>query len=143
MGFIDIQKRIKSINKGSLLKNAIQVHKDEAVEMNVDQLRRGIGIDGNKLTPEYTSPLYAAEKAAQNPLPGFGVPDLILRGDYTKGFEGKVINDEVLRIESTDFKEGFLPKRYPKGQGLTKENKAKFEEEVSKTYVANWFKIAL
>lgn len=143
MGFIDIQKRIKSLNKESLLKNAINEHTGEAIELNKDQLLHGIGEDGRKLTPQYSNPLYAAKKASQNPLPGFGVPDLILSGDYTDNFEAKIVNNAILRIESKDFKEAFLPGRYPKGQGLTPENKEILQENISKTYVSNWFKIVI
>lgn len=142
MGFIDIQKRIKSLDKAAMIKKAVNANSDEAISLNKEQLKHGIGIDGAKLTPEYSNPLYAAKKNAQNPKAGFGTPDLLLKGDFQEGFTTK-ITGEKLTIFSTDFKESFLPKRYPKGQGLTKENTDKLNYDITQTYINNWVKLIL
>jgi hypothetical protein len=64
------------------------------------QLQKGEQSTGEKIKPEYGSPIYASKKYNLNPLAGYGTPDLKLTGEYYKGIGVAIISDTEYAIES-------------------------------------------
>jgi hypothetical protein len=76
---------------------------------------------GHQLTPQYQSKSYARKKYGMNPAPGYGVPDLKLKGDFYRGIAVQVSSGNMV-ITSTDRKTDWLVKgsRLGYGEGVFK-----------------------
>lgn len=141
MGFKDIQKRIKEIDKQKLLEQSAEKNGDVAVKMNKEQLLKGKDSNNEDLE-NYSDLLYAAYKQGLNPIPPFGTPDLKLTGAFHKGFYFNSINDRFI-IDSKDVKRNRLAGKYSTDIfGLNKQNTNTFNVLVTKTYTYEWFKLA-
>ena len=114
-------RHILESNKQSIIELdiAIAAEKNEKklVEINVDQLNKGLLSTGEKITPDY-SPSYAAKK-------GFKTPNLKLEGDFQRGIGIERRND-FLVYDSTDFKSDKLIKKYSENIfGIAPQNRQK------------------
>ena len=110
---------------------AVQEHSNIIIDMNTETLMHGLDADGEKLTPEYRSDEYAAEKNRMNPLPGEGTPDLFLEGNFHSGF---YVKPEKMgwSIDSKDSKRDKLANKYGDDIfGNTKED----EKEINEDYI--------
>ena len=97
-------------NLDIIFQRAIVENQEEILDLNVAQLKTGRDSMGEFLM-EYASPVYAAFKIAWGSKAPFGIPDLVLEGDFTEGFvllpDGNAFN-----ISSTDEKAGHLEAKY-------------------------------
>lgn len=104
----------------------IENTEEEIVELNQEQLYlSGIDAEGNTLD-HYRNPEYSEMKAAMNPNPGAGIPDLNLTGNFYRGFEVSVTKDEFI-LSSTDPKTEWLEERYgEKIFGFTRDSRKRY-----------------
>lgn len=115
--------KFQTLDLESEIPKIIERTGDAIIKRNQDQLIHGLTAKGEEIEPGYYFQQYSLQKQAQNPLPGLGVPDLRLTGDFYKGFNLKVTQD-TFEVDSTDEKAFALQYKY--GEyifGLTKENK--------------------
>lgn len=106
----------------------------ELVDLNVDQLRRGISSTGEPITPSYESDVYADFKQSIGSEAPLGTPDLILEGDFTGDFYTEQKGDQIL-FDSKDPKTPELNSKYENIFTLTPENKEEYLEDNSDKYI--------
>ena len=69
-------------------------------ELVEDQLQGGKLSTGNPIQPAYANAYYAKKKASMNSLPGYGIPDLKVTGDYYAGIGVAIKSEDEYDIES-------------------------------------------
>ena len=90
-----------------------------------DQMLEGKNKKGARIG-RYRSGAYARMKEVMNPLPGFGVPDLRLTGEFFKQIYVD-IRDNTVIVDSTDEKTQSLVNKYGEEIfGLSKNTKSEF-----------------
>lgn len=118
--------RVNKIDLDAAIPELVQQKAYEIITLNQQQLYIGRKSTNAKITPKYAGAYYAKGKAAVNPTPGFGTPDLFVTGAFYKGF-GVVVNSKEYTVNSNDEKASKLELQYGSEiYGLTKENKADF-----------------
>jgi len=124
---VDLQDCFTDINVHREAKSAIGRTSDVIAELNVEQLEAGFTSEGKRLR-KYRNRNYAMFKNAINPLPGFGNPDLILTGSFTKSFQIDVGSDDI-EVVSDDIHN--LAERYGEDIfGLSDDNQEFYNEEI-------------
>lgn len=114
-------------NLPTIFARVIERNSDELIDMNVDQLRKGITKTGESITPGYQSDSYAQYKQSIGSQAPLGTPDLILEGDFTGAFYTERRGDQIL-IDSKDDKTNELDAKYDNIFGLTPGNKSELIE---------------
>ena len=89
---------------------AIVENQEEILDSNIAQLKQGKDSLGNFLM-EYASDAYAQFKKALGSQAPFGIPDLLLEGDFHEGFT-LMRGSGGLFITSTDEKAAHLESKY-------------------------------
>lgn len=118
--------RVNKIDIEAAIPELVQQKAYEIITLNQQQLYTGRKSTNAKITPKYAGVYYAKGKAAVNPMPGFGTPDLFVTGAFYKGF-GVVVNSKEYTVNSNEEKASKLELQYGSEiYGLTKENKADF-----------------
>lgn len=113
MGTIrDLRNGLKKVNLNTLIVNSIDETKGALVEYNRKQLKLGQDSKGLLLSPEYALFDYALRKNLQNPLAGFGNPDLFLTGAFQRGFYATVGFTGIYTLDSSDSKSAGLERKY-------------------------------
>ncbi len=97
-----------------VIQASIQATQPSYIELQKAQLHAGLNVDQQLIgdTTPYASELYAEVKEQQNPLPGFGNPDLYREGHFYDGVETTVTKAKV-KVESRDSKNKKLQEHYP------------------------------
>jgi len=93
----------------------IIVKDKEILQVKYEELQRGVTPLGGPIGFYSTSPFwewYAQEKNDRNPLPGYGVVDLIDTGAFAKGNTVVSLGSGWFTIESTDSKADMLIEKY-------------------------------
>lgn len=138
MGTIfDFNNKIRAVNIKETISKSVEETKDAAVSFVKGQLHYGEDGSGHLLNPKYKSRQYAKKKEAENPIPGFGTPDLFLKGDFTAGIE-EVVNASSysFTIDSTDSKAPKLEGQYGKEiYALNDQNKEYYSTEILKPHL--------
>lgn len=110
----NLRDKWKALPIRQVIQQSIETTQGSFIELQKAQLHAGFNEDGSKIgddTP-YASELYAEKKEQQNPLPGFGNPDLFLTGKTYDGIELE-IDDNAININSRDPKFAKLNAKYP------------------------------
>lgn len=89
---------------------AIVENQEEILDLNIAQLKTGRDSMGEFLW-EYASDEYAAFKKSMGSVAPFGIPDLLLEGDFHEGFT-LIPDGDGFRITSTDEKTAHLEAKY-------------------------------
>lgn len=134
---LDLKEVVEVFNAKQEILDGIANNSDVAVEMNKSQLERGKTSDDDNVSPSYFSSFYASMKNRINSLPPMGVPDLLLTGDFHKGFylDLSKVNQGIFEIDSTDWKTSELTSKYGESIfGLTDENEDVFFNETVMDY---------
>lgn len=108
--------------------NILNANKSYLIELNTSQLVEGKDSHGDSMgtTIPYRSAKYATYKHQINPLPGLGVPDLRLTGDYWDSIRA-IIKARQVQMIATDSKAsqlaryeaiGLAPESYPEVSNL-------------------------
>lgn len=106
---------------------AVRANTGKAIELNIDQQRRGVDAYGKSL-PRYRTRKYAQVKHDRNPRPPFGVWDLWLTGAFQSAFKAGVSSGRLV-ILSTDDKYDKITDRAPDIFGLNDESKVRYNNE--------------
>lgn len=125
-----LQKRLRDLKRkfsrseaemSKEIQRVLNANKMFLIELNTSQLAEGKDRHGDSMgtTIPYKSAEYATFKNQLNPIPGLGVPDLRLTGDYWDSIQAVVKNREFEMI-ATDSKAPILA-RY-EGIGIAPEN---------------------
>ena len=91
----------------TIFKNSVQ----KITNLIQDQMRRGLRGDDRKFPKRYRRVRYARAKQQQNPLPGYGVPDLYLYGGFYRGMK-TIMRSLDFETTSSDAKEAHLLGKY-------------------------------
>lgn len=114
MGTIfDVLHNVKNGNAvfHGVINGIIEDHEDIITGYNKDQLKHGYTFNSEKVNPLYGSLFYALEKNKQNPLAGYGTPDLFLTGAFYRGFFISITGKSFI-ISSSDKKTESLVDKY-------------------------------
>lgn len=122
-----IQKRLQALNIQEVAADAIEESSDVILREQKNQLLRGERADGKKIG-RYRSPIYAAKKAALNPLAGFGNMDWRLTGALHNNIFLDV-RDASFVLDSGDPKMGKLVEEFGDPMGLGTESRVKVIDE--------------
>ena len=120
-------EQIQALNLESEVVSSIEATEEDYIAKNTqEELFTGIDATGNQISPNYKSMSYARKKAARNSLPGFGVPDLKLTGEFYNRFTLKVDRAEI-EVNSDVPYAKYLEARYGKRiYGLTDKLRAEY-----------------
>lgn len=99
----------------------------EIVDLNVEQLSKGVSSEDEPMRPEYQSSAYATFKKSIGSKAPLGTPDLILEGDFTGAFNVEIRGDQAL-LDSRDSKTPELEAKYENIFGLTKTSREKVSQ---------------
>lgn len=137
MTLYQIINKLQGIDIGAVVSESIDNTLDDFIEENKAELLHGFGSKG-KLTEEdaygkigpayYKWEKYAEEKFAQNPLAGFGIPDLNRTGNFFAGFVAN-LSGNVINETSTNSKTEKLEGKYQNIFGLGADYKADYLEK--------------
>lgn len=138
MGLTELLKSFQSLNMEQATVKAIEATEGDMIKRNQLQLNIfGMDSKGNTLKP-YFDREYATYKYEINPLPGFGIPDLELSGQFYSGFYATVKGTKI-EFGSTDSKTGKLTKQYGKNIfGLTTDNVDEYATETLRPKVVEY-----
>lgn len=132
-------KRISSFDTNKAIDTAFETTLPAILAKNKEQLYHGVNnegrmigdteniADGRRNTYKYyfledEDRTYAESKLDQNPLPGFGYPDLYRTGNFYKGMTLKLEGSKLV-FDSSDSKTPDLVEKYPGIFGLMPELK--------------------
>lgn len=112
----------------------LETSKYEWLSLNRGQLHDGQDNTGHLQSPEYADERYAEHKNEENPVPGLGVPDFFVTGDYYNSIQ-MTINASQYSI--TTYSQGVpygpkLDNRWKRNYGLDAENTGFFANEILK-----------
>lgn len=93
-----------------IFESALVDSREDYVRLQKDQMFHGLNSDDAPIG-QYKSPLYAAQKNAQNPTPGFGIPDLRLTGEFYSGIFADPRAEGIV-VDSADFKSSDLMAKF-------------------------------
>lgn len=117
--FADMAKRAKAaFAKGAIVEDAILSTDIELIEVNQNNLLRGLNALGVKITPAYKNDAYARRKQQKNSLPPYGTPDLYRTGSFHEKIEFH-IQGRRLVWEDSDSKAPDLLKKYGSVLGVS------------------------
>ena len=112
-----LKNKFETLNTDAIIDESLKQTMPEFENIQKKQLSSGLTNKGEKIAPKYRNNKYAASKAALNPLPGLGTPDLNLTGAFYAGIDAEVGKD-VIDIISKDAKGPALESKYPNIFGL-------------------------
>lgn len=106
--------------------------KYEWLALNRGQLHDGQDNLGNLQNPLYANEIYAEHKEAENPVPGLGIPDFFVKGDYYNSIQ-MVINESQYSIATYSAGVDYAPKleaKWRRNYGLDPTNLAFYNQEI-------------
>ncbi len=112
--------KIKKVDTELVIQDSMEEVSPLITDRQKGQMLEGVNSKGARIG-RYRSGAYAQMKAAMNPIPGFGVPDLLLTGQFYKSIFTEVRGDKVL-TDATDEKTQSLVNKY--GEEIFGLNKA-------------------
>ena len=118
----DIRRKLSQVNVTDAAVQAIELSEPEILREQRHQLLEGKKANGTPIG-KYRSLKYAAKKAAQNPLAGFGNVDLNLTGAFQSAVFLSVTSTTFI-FESPDEKTAMLIGKYGDPFGLSPESRA-------------------
>ena len=131
----EFHNRLKALDIQYLKEEAVFRNRDELVRLNQSQLHLGETKTGDNISPSYRDRDYAEYKTmlSSYEAPNF-VPDLFVTGEFYKGMDVEVSNNEY-DIYSRDEKNDDLTLKYKDIFGLQDKNKEIAMQIVTKTFV--------
>lgn len=133
---LELYNRIKKVNHTEAIEDTMEEASPVIRQKQRNQMHSGLNREGKPIG-KYRSPAYAKKKNALNPIPGLGVPDLKLTGEFYKGIYSEVRGDKII-IDSTDGKTPALANRFGEEIfGLNKESKAEAVKEIKPVLIKN------
>jgi hypothetical protein len=128
MTIIEMKKRFESLNTDKVIDESLEEVSPLIADRQKDQMREGKNAKGGKIG-RYRNAGYARMKNSMNPIPGFGVPDLLLTGAFYSEIFAEPRGDKMV-ISSTNEKVAKLEDRFGKDIfGLNPPTKAELIRE--------------
>jgi len=122
---LQLKKRLEALKVDRVSQDSMEAVSNQLADRQRDQMLEGKNRKGARIG-RYRNPAYARMKEVMNPLPGFGVPDLRLTGEFYKQVYVDVRDNTVI-IDSTDEKTQSLVNKYGEEIfGLNENTKAEF-----------------
>ncbi len=108
--------------------------KYEWLSLNLGQLHDGHDNTGRLQSPDYADERYAVHKNEENPVPGLGVPDFFVTGDYYNSIQ-MTVNSSQYSIVTYSGGVPYGPKiekKWQRNYGLDPTNLEFFNQEIVK-----------
>jgi hypothetical protein len=110
----------------------LETSKYEWLSLNRGQLHDGQDNTGRLQSPDYADERYAVHKNEENPVPGLGVPDFFVTGDYYNSIQMTV---NASQYSITTYSQGVpygpkLEAKWSRNYGLDPENLGFFSHEI-------------
>lgn len=121
-------KRVEQLPIDTVISESVEAVAPQITDRQRDQMLEGKNAEG-KTIGRYRDPAYARYKNSLNPVPGLGIPDLKLTGEFYREIYAEVRGDKVI-IDSTNEKTEALAKRF--GESIFGLNKATKAELIKK-----------
>ena len=102
--------KVKQLDSDKIVTDTMEEAAPLITDMQKEQMLSGKNREGKK-SGRYRNPSYARMKNAMNPIPGLGVPDLRLTGEFYLGVYTEIRGDKVI-LDSTDEKTPALALRF-------------------------------
>lgn len=109
--FISFNEKFQKIKPNELVKDAVLMTGDKAIEINQSQLYDQSEDRKQRKLQDYSDADYARYKQTLNPLLALGSPDLKETGAFYDAFYAEVSGQKIT-LNSTDFKTDRLVKKY-------------------------------
>lgn len=123
-----LHTKISKVNTDQVVEDSMGEVSPLIADRQKDQMREGKNSKGAKIG-RYRSPGYARMKNRMNPIPGFGVPDLLLTGAFYNEIFAEPRGNKLV-ISSTNEKIAKLEDRFgPEIFGLNRNTKAELIRE--------------
>ena len=121
-------KRLSGLNFGQEAIDAIIETEDDYLQLNTEQqLQYGTDNTGNSIQPTYKNKYYAKKKNIMNPLPGMGVPDLKVSGEFYKQLKFADVDKQHIEIASDVDYAKYIEKNYGTAiYGLDNNNRPRY-----------------
>jgi len=130
----EMYKRVDAFDADRLTTTVISEQVDTLADIQRDQMKHGLNSEGEPIG-YYAMAAYAEMKNRMNPLPGNGVVDLLLTGDFYRGIEAEIGEDEII-FGSSDDKSDMLQDKYGEEIfGMNPDSRAKYREIFYKKYI--------
>lgn len=133
-GMFALLDRLDKVELNPIIILCLETSKYEWLGLNRGQLHDGQDNTGHLQSPDYASEKYAEYKNQSNPVPGFGVPDLFITGDYYNSIQ-MTVNASQYNITTYSQGVSYAPKiekKWDRNYGLDPENTAYFSAEILK-----------
>lgn len=138
-GMFALLDRLDKTDIRPIIITCLNQSKYEWLGLNRGQLHDGQDNTGRLQTRLYKDEKYAEYKNEMNPVPGLGVPDFFVTGDYYNSIQMTINNSQwSIRTYSTD--NVIAPKldaKWPRNYGLDPENTAYFSAEILKPKIVH------
>jgi hypothetical protein len=125
----EFKSNVQAIDFEKIVLGSAMESKEYIVDLNTDQLRRGLNSDGKSLNPELANNDYARAKKAQGGQAPLGTPDLFDTGDFHSSFYAEWEKDGI-KVDATDWKTVKLYKKYEALFGLTENSLQDLGEQI-------------
>jgi hypothetical protein len=123
-----LRDKIQKVDVDQVIETSMEEVSPLMSDRQRGQMIEGVNKKGAKIG-RYRNAAYARKKNQMNPIPGFGIPDLLLTGAFYRGIYTEVRGSRVI-IDSTDEKAPKLVKQYGEEIfGLNKSTKVEFIRE--------------
>jgi len=138
----DLLDRLDATEIKPIIVLCLEQSQYEWLGLNRGQLHDGQDNTGHLQSPLYESERYAEHKNEVNPVPGMGVPDFFVTGDYYNSLK-LVINQSQWNINTYSEGVDYAPKleaKWHNNYGLDPTNKTYFSGEIVKPKLMNELK---
>jgi hypothetical protein len=128
MTILGLRNKIQNVNVDKVIQESMEEVAPLITDRQKGQMIEGTNKKGAKIG-RYRNAAYAQKKNQMNPIPGFGIPDLLLTGAFYKGIYTEIRGSRVI-IDSTDEKTPKLARQYGEEIfGLDKSSKVELVRE--------------
>lgn len=125
---LSLLKRVERLPIDTVITDSMEEVAPMISDRQKGQMLEGLNAKGMKIG-HYRNPAYARLKNSMNPVPGLGVPDLHLTGEFYREIYTEIRGEKVI-IDSTNEKTEALAKRFGEEIfGLNKPTKAELIKE--------------
>jgi hypothetical protein len=126
---LNMLDRVKAMDVSAIVTETMEAVTPDIKASQQGQMLKGLNARGTRIGM-YRSGAYAVIKNRMNPVPGYGVPDLKLTGEFHREIYAEIRGDKVI-IDSVNEKTEALAKKYGEEIfGLNAESKTTLIEDV-------------
>lgn len=134
-GMFALLDKLDKVEFKTVVIYCLKTSKYEWLGLNRGQLHDGQDNTGHLQSPEYAVEEYAVRKNEANPVPGLGVPDFFVTGDYYNSIQMTINASQYSITTYSNNSVPYGPKidnRWKRNYGLDPENTGFFANEILK-----------